>query len=112
MLTFMEKHLSPASGSLNCRSVVLGDREIECGKLLELFYKANNIPYILKCSGDKYNSAYITTIDGMESTIYPKVAFSVIGTIIHFQENCTLQKIKKMRINICGHFLMKDDNNL
>ena len=75
MLTFMEKHLSPASGSLNCRSVVLGDREIECGKLLELFYKANNIPYILKCSGDKYNSAYITTIDGMESTIYPKVAF-------------------------------------
>ena len=75
MLTFMEKHLSPASESLNCRSVVLGDREIECGKLLELFYKANNIPYILKCSGDKYNSAYITTIDGMESTIYPKVAF-------------------------------------
>lgn len=112
MLTFMEKHLSPASGSLNCRSVVLGDREIECGKLLELFYKANNIPYILKCSGDKYNSAYITTIDGMESTIYPKVAFfsdrnnNSLSRKLHFAKN------KKMRINICGHFLMKDDNNL
>lgn len=93
MLTFMEKHLSPASGSLNCRSVVLGDREIECGKLLELFYKANNIPYILKCSGDKYNSAYITTIDGMESTIYPKVAFfsdrnnNPLSRKLHFAKN-------------------------
>ena len=93
MLTFMEKHLSPASGSLNCRSVVLGDREIECGKLLELFYKANNIPYILKCSGDKYNSAYITTIDGMESTIYPKVAFfsdrnnNSLSRKLHFAKN-------------------------
>ena len=93
MLTFMEKHLSPASESLNCRSVVLGDREIECGKLLELFYKANNIPYILKCSGDKYNSAYITTIDGMESTIYPKVAFfsdrnnNPLSRKLHFAKN-------------------------
>ena len=93
MLTFMEKHLSPASGSLNCRSVVLGDWEIECGKLLELFYKANNIPYILKCSGDKYNSAYITTIDGMESTIYPKVAFfsdrnnNSLSRKLHFAKN-------------------------
>ncbi len=93
MLTFMEKHLSPASGSLNCRSIVLGDREIECGKLLELFYKANNIPYILKCSGDKYNSAYITTIDGMESTIYPKVAFfsdrnnNPLSRKLHFAKN-------------------------
>ncbi len=93
MLTFMEKHLSPASGSLNCRSVVLGDRQIECGKLLELFYKANNIPYILKCSGDKYNSAYITTIDGMESTIYPKVAFfsdrnnNPLSRKLHFAKN-------------------------
>ena len=93
MLTFMEKHLSPASGSLNCRSVVLGDREIECGKLLELFYKANNIPYILKCSGDKYNSAYITTIDGMESIIYPKVAFfsdrnnNPLSRKLHFAKN-------------------------
>lgn len=93
MLTFMEKHLSPASGSLNCRSVVLGDREIECGKLLELFYKANNIPYILKCSWDKYNSAYITTIDGMESTIYPKVAFfsdrnnNPLSRKLHFAKN-------------------------
>ena len=93
MLTFMEKHLSPASESLNCRSVVLGDREIECGKLLEIFYKANNIPYILKCSGDKYNSAYITTIDGMESTIYPKVAFfsdrnnNPLSRKLHFAKN-------------------------
>ena len=93
MLTFMEKHLSPASESLNCRSVVLGDRDIECGKLLELFYKANNIPYILKCSGDKYNSAYITTIDGMESTIYPKVAFfsdrnnNPLSRKLHFAKN-------------------------
>ncbi len=93
MLTFMEKYLSPASESLNCRSVVLGDREIECGKLLELFYKANNIPYILKCSGDKYNSAYITIIDGMESTIYPKVAFisdgnnNPLSRKLHFAKN-------------------------
>lgn len=93
MLAFMEKHLSPASESLNCRSVVLGDREIECGKLLELFYKANNIPYTLKCSGDKYNSAYITTIDGMESTIYPKVAFisdrnnNPLSRKLHFAKN-------------------------
>lgn len=93
ILAFMEKHLSPASESLNCRSVVLGDREIECGKLLELFYKANNIPYTLKCSGDKYNSAYITTIDGMESTIYPKVAFisdrnnNPLSRKLHFTKN-------------------------
>ena len=93
MLAFMEKHLSPASEALNCRSVVLGDREIECGKLLELFYKANNIPYTLKCSGDKYNSAYITTIDGMESTIYPKVAFisdrnnNPLSRKLHFAKN-------------------------
>ena len=43
ILAFMEKNLAPASEALNCRSVVLGNREIECGKLLELFYKANNI---------------------------------------------------------------------
>jgi len=76
MLAFMEKHLAPASEALNCRSVVLGNREIECGKLLELFYKANNIPYALECSGDKYNSYYVTTIDGVECTIAPKFAFN------------------------------------
>lgn len=75
ILTFMEKNLAPASEALLCRSVVLGDREIECGKLLELFYKANNIPYELKCSGDKYNSSYITTIGGLQSTLYPKYAY-------------------------------------
>ncbi len=75
MLTFMEKNIAPASEALNCRSVVLGNKEIECGKLLELFYKANDIPYTLKCSGDKSNSKYVTNIDGRESTIYPKVAF-------------------------------------
>lgn len=93
MLTFMEKNIAPASESLNCRSVVLGDREIECGKLLELFYKANNIPYTLICSGDKYNSAYITTIDGMNSTIYPKMAFisdrnnNPLSRKLHFATN-------------------------
>jgi len=93
MLVFMEKHLAPASEALNCRSVVLGNREIECGKLLELFYKANNIPYTLKCSGDKYNSAYVTTIDGMEATIYPKLAFindrnnNPLSRKLHFAQN-------------------------
>ena len=89
----MEKHLAPASESLNCRSVVLGNREIECGKLLELFYKTNNISYTLKCSGDKYNSAYVTTIDGLESTIYPKSAFisdrnnNPLSRKLHFAKN-------------------------
>lgn len=93
MLAFMEKNLAPASESLNCRSVVLGNREIECGKLLELFYKDNGIPYTLKCSGDKYNSAYITTIDGMESTIYPKSSFirdrnnTPLSRKLHFAKN-------------------------
>mgnify|MGYP005789792831 CR=1 FL=1 len=93
ILTFMEKNLAPASEALNCRSVVLGNREIECGKLLELFYKANNIAYTLKCSGDKYNSAYVTTIDGMETTIYPKSAFisdrnnNPLSRKLHFAKN-------------------------
>ena len=93
ILGFMERYLAPASESLNCRSVVLGNREIECGKLLELFYKANNIPYTLKCSGDKYNSAYITSIDGMLSTIYPKKAFindrnnNPLSRKLHFATN-------------------------
>ena len=93
ILAFMEKNLAPASEALNCRSVVLGNREIECGKLLELFYKANNIAYILKCSGDKYNSAYVTTIDEMEATIYPKSAFisdrnnNPLSRKLHFAKN-------------------------
>lgn len=93
ILAFMEKNLAPASEALNCRSVVLGNREIECGKLLELFYKANNIAYTLKCSGDKYNSAYVTTIDGMETTIYPKSAFisdrnnNPLSRKLHFAKN-------------------------
>lgn len=93
ILAFMEKNLAPASEALNCRSVVLGNREIECGKLLELFYKANNIAYTLKCSEDKYNSAYVTTIDGMETTIYPKSAFisdrnnNPLSRKLHFAKN-------------------------
>ena len=93
ILAFMEKNLAPASEALNCRSVVLGNREIECGKLLELFYKANNIAYTLKCSGDKYNSAYVTNIDGMEATIYPKSAFisdrnnNPLSRKLHFAKN-------------------------
>lgn len=93
ILTFMEKNLAPTSEALNCRSVVLGNREIECGKLLELFYKANNIAYTLKCSGDKCNTAYVTIIDGMESTIYSKSAFicdrnnNSLSKRLHFAKN-------------------------
>jgi len=90
ILAFIEKNIAPASEKLKCRSVVIGEREIEVGKLLELFYKANDIPYTLQCSGDKYLSDYITNIDGQECTISPRVAFdrsrndNPLTRVLHF----------------------------
>lgn len=76
MLAFMERNLAPATESLSCRSVVLYNREIECGKLLEMFYRANNIPYLLNCSGDKSESSYTTSINGLSCALIPCKAFS------------------------------------
>lgn len=45
------KNLAPTNQELAIRSVVMGSHELEVGKLLELFYKANGIPY--ECSSRK-----------------------------------------------------------
>lgn len=78
ILAFMERNLAPASEELNFRSVVLGKREIEVGKLLELFYKSNDIQYKLECDGDKSHTRYTTNIDGKECTIKPEEAFNKV----------------------------------
>ena len=76
ILTFMEKNLAPTNQELAIRSVVMGSHELEVGKLLELFYKANGIPYEMQFEEDRLNTIYKTMIDGVECSIYPREAFS------------------------------------
>lgn len=78
ILTFIEKNLAPTEQELSIRSAVIGSHEIEVGKLMELFYKANDIPYEIQYEEGKQNTIYKTIIDGTECSIYPREAFSKV----------------------------------
>lgn len=81
ILTFMEKNLAPTNQELSIRSVVMGSHELEVGKLLELFYKANEIPYEFQPYGDsKSEIMYSTTIDGIEYCIAFENAFDSVDS--------------------------------
>ncbi len=88
ILTFMEKNLAPTNHELSIRSVVMGSHELEVGKLLELFYKANGIPYKIQFYEGKQNTIYTTMIDGVECSLFPRDAFSKtksdLSTKLHF----------------------------
>lgn len=91
ILTFMEKNLAPTNQELAIRSVVMGSHELEVGKLLELFYKANGIPYKMQFDEGKQNTIYTTMIDGVECSIFPRNAFSKtksdLSTKLHFTKD-------------------------
>lgn len=76
MLVFMEKHLVNPSTLLTYRNMALGERELSQNVALELFYKANNIPFKLDCSGEKSLTTYTTNIDGKMTSIAPLLSFS------------------------------------
>lgn len=78
ILTFIEKNLAPTEYELSIRSAVIGSHEIEVGKLMELFYKANDIPYEIQYGEGKLDTIYKTIIDGTECSIYSIEAFSKI----------------------------------
>lgn len=85
ILTFMERNLAPTNHELSIRSVVMGSHELEVGKLLELFYKANGIPYKIQFNEGKQNTVYTTMIDGVECSIFPKIAFSNTKSMLSAQ---------------------------
>lgn len=97
ILTFMEKNLAPTNQELSIRSVVMGSHELEVGKLLELFYKANRIPYRILFEEDRLNTIYITMIDSVECNIYPREAFLKTEPYLSMKLHWTKDKDKKSR---------------
>lgn len=84
ILAFMKENLAPTTHPLSVRSVVIRDREIEVGKLLELFYAANNIQYAIEGKADvsKENVVYSTQYEGEEYKLYlPWVYDNIRNTI-------------------------------
>lgn len=82
ILAYMGKNLVPTSDKipLNIRSVNFENREVEVGKLLELFYKANNIQYQIKGEAKTRKSevTYSTTYDLYETQLILSEVFDSI----------------------------------
>lgn len=73
IFTFIESILNHTDYSVNFPTAKLFNKNIEVGKLMELFFVENKIDYDIETNlGDKYQTIYNLEVDGEKVSLYPK----------------------------------------
>ena len=77
IFNFVEKIINVEDFPVDFATAILNGTCFEAGKLIELFFIANNIDYRIVCKGDKQNTQYYIKLNDEEVWIFPKAMYSM-----------------------------------
>ncbi len=75
IFTYVESIMDQISLPVKGHSAQINNKTVEVGKLIELFFIANNIPHQINCQYDKMNTYFTLQLENQEVFLYPYIMF-------------------------------------